>query len=59
MYTYLHKVLIPKGLKPMLEGFSRAVVRCKPDSVQHFAEKYFKALLTFRVGSCYYDISNS
>ncbi|XP_012683276.3 uncharacterized protein LOC105900504 isoform X2 [Clupea harengus] len=49
MYTYLHKVLIPKGLKPMLEGFSRAVVRCKPDSVQHFAEKYFKALLTFRV----------
>ncbi|XP_041964543.1 uncharacterized protein LOC121722114 [Alosa sapidissima] len=48
MYTHLRKVLIPNGLKHMLEGFSRAVVRYKPKSIPHFAEEYFKALLTFR-----------
>ncbi|XP_062412800.1 uncharacterized protein LOC134102640 [Sardina pilchardus] len=51
MYTHLRKVLIPSGLKHMLEGFSRAVVRCKPISIPHFAEEYFNALLTFRAGN--------
>ncbi|KAL2097306.1 hypothetical protein ACEWY4_006513 [Coilia grayii] len=46
--TLLGKLYIPSGLQPMLEGFSKAVVKCKPESVTHFGEKYFKALHTFR-----------
>lgn len=50
MYSHLRRVMIPIGLRRMLEGFSRAVVRCKPRSIPHFAEEYFKALLSFRNG---------
>ncbi|XP_063075419.1 mucin-17-like [Engraulis encrasicolus] len=42
------KYHVPDGLRPMLEGFTKAVVNSKPQNVRHFGEKYFKALGTFR-----------
>ncbi|XP_041102637.1 calcium-binding tyrosine phosphorylation-regulated protein-like [Polyodon spathula] len=42
------KLVIPYGLKTLLEGVSRAVIRRQPENIQIFASCYFTELLKFR-----------
>ncbi|KAK1173739.1 hypothetical protein AOXY_G3926 [Acipenser oxyrinchus oxyrinchus] len=42
------KLVIPYGLKTLLEGVSRAVIRRQPENLQMFASCYFTELLKFR-----------
>uniref|UniRef100_A0A8C7N5D5 RIIa domain-containing protein n=3 Tax=Oncorhynchus TaxID=8016 RepID=A0A8C7N5D5_ONCKI len=47
-YSYPAKVNVPPGLRTLLEGLSRAVVKRRPDYISQFAQLYFAELLRFR-----------
>lgn len=42
------KLVVPDGLKTLLEALGRAVVQDQPDNIQIFASSYFIELLQFR-----------
>lgn len=44
------KLVVPDGLKTLLEALGRAVVQDQPDNIQIFASSYFIELLQFREG---------
>ncbi|CAB1331886.1 unnamed protein product [Coregonus sp. 'balchen'] len=47
-YSYPSKVNVPPGLRTLLEGLSRAIVKRQPDYISQFAKFYFVELLRFR-----------
>ncbi|XP_078543542.1 calcium-binding tyrosine phosphorylation-regulated protein [Lissotriton helveticus] len=42
------RLVVPYGLKTLLEGLSRAVLRIQPNSIAQFASTYFTELLQYR-----------
>ncbi|KAJ1191190.1 hypothetical protein NDU88_000506 [Pleurodeles waltl] len=42
------RLVVPYGLKTLLEGLSRAVLRIQPNSIAQFASTYFTELLHYR-----------
>ncbi|XP_055994071.1 calcium-binding tyrosine phosphorylation-regulated protein [Sorex fumeus] len=42
------RLVIPYGLKTLLEGVSRAVLKVNPSNINQFAACYFKELIVFR-----------
>ncbi|XP_032875412.1 proteoglycan 4-like isoform X3 [Amblyraja radiata] len=50
------KLVVPDGLKTLLEALGRAVVQDQPDNIQTFASSYFIELLQFREGNPTLDI---
>lgn len=44
------RLVIPYGLKTLLEGVSRAVLKVNPSNINQFAATYFKELIAFREG---------
>ncbi|XP_055778634.1 uncharacterized protein LOC129855231 isoform X1 [Salvelinus fontinalis] len=55
-YSYPAKVNVPPGLRTLLEGLSRAVVKRRPDYISQFAQLYFAELLRFRTENPTLDI---
>ncbi|NXS91728.1 CABYR protein, partial [Jacana jacana] len=51
------KLVIPHGLKILLEGVSQAVMEKKPDDIPGFFALYFHELITFREGHPGLDIT--
>lgn len=43
-------LIVPRGLKTLLEGVSRAVIENNPDDIAEFFALYFQELVTFRKG---------
>uniref|UniRef100_A0A663EAW6 RIIa domain-containing protein n=1 Tax=Aquila chrysaetos chrysaetos TaxID=223781 RepID=A0A663EAW6_AQUCH len=41
-------LIVPRGLKTLLEGVSRAVIENNPDDIAEFFALYFQELVTFR-----------
>uniref|UniRef100_A0A671G729 Calcium-binding tyrosine phosphorylation-regulated protein n=1 Tax=Rhinolophus ferrumequinum TaxID=59479 RepID=A0A671G729_RHIFE len=52
------KLVIPYGLKTLLEGVSRAVLKTRPQNITQFAAVYFKELILFREGNASLDIKD-
>ncbi|XP_072008153.1 uncharacterized protein [Engystomops pustulosus] len=52
------RLLVPYGLKTLLEGLSRAVVRAQPADITHFAMFYFAQLLQYRQENPSMDFKN-
>ncbi|XP_066103447.1 calcium-binding tyrosine phosphorylation-regulated protein isoform X3 [Saccopteryx bilineata] len=50
--------VVPYGLKSLLEGVSRAVIRTKPSNITQFAAVYFEELILFREGNASLDIKD-
>lgn len=50
VYQYPPKIEVPRGLRTIIEGLSRAVVQRRPESIPHFATLYFAELMRFRAG---------
>ncbi|XP_052643029.1 calcium-binding tyrosine phosphorylation-regulated protein [Harpia harpyja] len=44
------RLIVPRGLKTLLEGVSRAVIENNPDDIAEFFALYFQELVTFRKG---------
>lgn len=44
------RLVIPYGLKTLLEGVSRAILKTNPPNITQFAAVYFKELIVFREG---------
>lgn len=44
------KMVVPRGLKTLLEGVSQAVMENNPDDIAEFFALYFQELVTFRKG---------
>lgn len=44
------RLVVPYGLKTLLEGVSRAVLKTNPPNITQFAAVYFKELIVFREG---------
>nr|KAF6421832.1 calcium binding tyrosine phosphorylation regulated [Rousettus aegyptiacus] len=42
------RLVVPYGLKTLLEGISRAVLKTSPQNITQFAAVYFKELIVFR-----------
>ncbi|XP_024894431.1 calcium-binding tyrosine phosphorylation-regulated protein isoform X3 [Pteropus alecto] len=42
------RLVVPYGLKTLLEGISRAVLKTNPQNITQFAAVYFKELIVFR-----------
>ncbi|XP_047382347.1 calcium-binding tyrosine phosphorylation-regulated protein isoform X2 [Sciurus carolinensis] len=52
------RLVVPYGLKTLLEGVSRAVLKTKPSNITQFAAVYFKELIVFREGNNSLDIKD-
>ncbi|KAG3294072.1 calcium-binding tyrosine phosphorylation-regulated protein isoform X2 [Ictidomys tridecemlineatus] len=52
------RLVVPYGLKTLLEGVSRAVLKTKPSNITQFAAIYFKELIVFREGNNSLDIKD-
>ncbi|XP_023597831.1 calcium-binding tyrosine phosphorylation-regulated protein isoform X1 [Trichechus manatus latirostris] len=50
------RLVVPYGLKTLLEGVSRAVLKTNPPNITQFAAIYFKELILFREGNASMDI---
>ncbi|ETE74134.1 Calcium-binding tyrosine phosphorylation-regulated protein [Ophiophagus hannah] len=48
MHTAKPRMVVPYGLKTLLEGVSRAVLKASPSNITEFAAEYFKELINFR-----------
>ncbi|XP_032078340.1 calcium-binding tyrosine phosphorylation-regulated protein isoform X3 [Thamnophis elegans] len=48
MHTAKPRMVVPYGLKTLLEGVSRAVLKASPSNITEFAAEYFKELIVFR-----------
>lgn len=44
------RLIVPRGLKVLLEGVSRAVVENNPDDITEYFALYFQELVAFRKG---------
>lgn len=44
------RLVVPHGLKTLLEGVSRAVVENNPDDIAEFFALYFQELVAFQKG---------
>ncbi|XP_009469538.1 PREDICTED: calcium-binding tyrosine phosphorylation-regulated protein [Nipponia nippon] len=51
------RLVIPHGLKSLLEGVSRAVMEHNPDDIAEFFALYFQELVAFRKGNPNLDIT--
>ncbi|XP_030044107.1 calcium-binding tyrosine phosphorylation-regulated protein [Microcaecilia unicolor] len=58
MMTAKPRLVVPYGLKTLLEGLSRAVLRIQPPSIAQFACIYFTELLQFRDANPSLDIKD-
>ncbi|XP_029447005.1 calcium-binding tyrosine phosphorylation-regulated protein [Rhinatrema bivittatum] len=58
MMTTKPRLVVPYGLKTLLEGLSRAVLRIQPPSIAQFACIYFTELLQFRDANPSLDIKD-
>ncbi|XP_051019708.1 calcium-binding tyrosine phosphorylation-regulated protein isoform X2 [Acomys russatus] len=52
------RLVVPYGLKTLLEGVSRAVLKTNPTNITQFAAVYFKELIVFREGNSSLDIKD-
>ncbi|KAM4688682.1 calcium-binding tyrosine phosphorylation-regulated protein [Discoglossus pictus] len=52
------RLLVPYGLKTLLEGLSRAVLRIQPGNIAQFASLYFTELLQYRDANPSLDIKD-
>ncbi|XP_030891903.1 calcium-binding tyrosine phosphorylation-regulated protein isoform X4 [Leptonychotes weddellii] len=52
------RLVVPYGLKTLLEGVSRAVLKTNPPNITQFAAFYFKELIVFREGNTSLDIKD-
>uniref|UniRef100_A0A8C0W4C3 Calcium-binding tyrosine phosphorylation-regulated protein n=1 Tax=Castor canadensis TaxID=51338 RepID=A0A8C0W4C3_CASCN len=50
------RLVVPYGLKTLLEGVSRAILKTNPTNITQFAAVYFKELIMFREGNSSLDI---
>ncbi|CAI5779633.1 repeat 39C [Podarcis lilfordi] len=48
MHTTKPRMVVPYGLKTLLEGVSRAVLKASPSNITEFAAVYFRELILFR-----------
>ncbi|GAB0182610.1 calcium-binding tyrosine phosphorylation-regulated protein [Grus japonensis] len=51
------RLIVPRGLKSLLEGVSRAVMENNPDDIAEFFALYFHELVTFQKGHPNLDIT--
>ncbi|MGH0164229.1 UNVERIFIED_CONTAM: hypothetical protein FKN15_055187 [Acipenser sinensis] len=56
MSSHHAKLVIPYGLKTLLEGVSRAVMKRQPENITKFASCYFTELVKFRDANPSLDI---
>ncbi|XP_012497225.1 PREDICTED: calcium-binding tyrosine phosphorylation-regulated protein isoform X1 [Propithecus coquereli] len=52
------RLVVPYGLKTLLEGVSRAILKNNPPNITQFAAVYFKELIVFREGNTSLDIKD-
>ncbi|XP_023976780.1 calcium-binding tyrosine phosphorylation-regulated protein isoform X1 [Physeter macrocephalus] len=52
------RLVVPYGLKTLLEGVSRAILKTNPPNITQFAAVYFKELTVFREGNNSLDIKD-
>uniref|UniRef100_A0A8C8YCN2 Calcium-binding tyrosine phosphorylation-regulated protein n=2 Tax=Panthera leo TaxID=9689 RepID=A0A8C8YCN2_PANLE len=52
------RLVVPYGLKTLLEGLSRAVLKTNPPNITQFAAVYFKELIVFREGNTSLDLKD-
>uniref|UniRef100_A0A8C8ZN25 Calcium-binding tyrosine phosphorylation-regulated protein n=1 Tax=Prolemur simus TaxID=1328070 RepID=A0A8C8ZN25_PROSS len=52
------RLVVPYGLKTLLEGVSRAILKTNPPNITQFAAAYFKELIVFREGNTSLDIKD-
>ncbi|XP_008591831.1 PREDICTED: calcium-binding tyrosine phosphorylation-regulated protein isoform X1 [Galeopterus variegatus] len=52
------RLVVPYGLKTLLEGLTRAILKTKPPNITQFAAVYFKELIVFREGNTSLDIKD-
>lgn len=52
------RLVVPYGLKTLLEGVSRAILKTSPPNITQFAAAYFKELIVFREGNTSLDIKD-
>ncbi|XP_003784881.2 calcium-binding tyrosine phosphorylation-regulated protein isoform X1 [Otolemur garnettii] len=52
------RLVVPYGLKTLLEGVSRAILKTNPPNITQFAAAYFKELIAFREGNTSLDIKD-
>nr|XP_034981026.1 calcium-binding tyrosine phosphorylation-regulated protein isoform X2 [Zootoca vivipara] len=53
MHTTKPRMVVPYGLKTLLEGVSRAVLKASPTNINEFAAVYFRELILFREVECW------
>nr|KAF6470860.1 calcium binding tyrosine phosphorylation regulated [Molossus molossus] len=58
MFSSRPRLVVPYGLKTLLEGVSRAVLKTNPQNITQFAAVYFKELIVFREGNACLDIKD-
>ncbi|XP_021541933.1 calcium-binding tyrosine phosphorylation-regulated protein isoform X3 [Neomonachus schauinslandi] len=58
MISSKSRLVVPYGLKTLLEGVSRAVLKTNPPNITQFAAFYFKELIVFREGNTSLDIKD-
>ncbi|XP_052516421.1 calcium-binding tyrosine phosphorylation-regulated protein isoform X2 [Budorcas taxicolor] len=52
------RLVVPYGLKTLLEGVSRAILKTNPPNITQFAAVYFRELILFREGHSCLDIKD-
>ncbi|KAF6087505.1 calcium binding tyrosine phosphorylation regulated [Phyllostomus discolor] len=58
MFSSKPRLVVPYGLKTLLEGVSRAVLKTNPSNITQFAAVYFRELIVFREGNASLDIKD-
>ncbi|XP_036888000.1 calcium-binding tyrosine phosphorylation-regulated protein isoform X2 [Sturnira hondurensis] len=58
MFYSKPRLIVPYGLKTLLEGVSRAVLKTNPPNITQFAAVYFEELIVFREGNASLDIKD-
>ncbi|XP_053520369.1 calcium-binding tyrosine phosphorylation-regulated protein isoform X2 [Artibeus jamaicensis] len=58
MFYSKPRLVVPYGLKTLLEGVSRAVLKTNPPNITQFAAVYFEELIMFREGNASLDIKD-
>nr|XP_023955343.1 calcium-binding tyrosine phosphorylation-regulated protein isoform X3 [Chrysemys picta bellii] len=58
MHSSKPRLVVPYGLKTLLEGVSRAVLKTNPSNITEFAALYFRELIAFREENPNLDITD-
>nr|XP_025037511.1 calcium-binding tyrosine phosphorylation-regulated protein isoform X3 [Pelodiscus sinensis] len=58
MHSVKPRLVVPYGLKTLLEGVSRAVLKTSPSNITEFAALYFRELIAFREENPNLDITD-